>query len=138
MKIKEENGFTVADIVIAIIAILIFSTLIYSLMYTYVLENVKLKKENLAMIYMTEIFEKIAIADYTSITEENIKNTFITKEMKNMAESINVNVINLKEVDSNKYPEDILKKISISLTYSVGKVDAKKYTYSMERMKIKE
>lgn len=131
MKIKKDNGFTVVDVIIAVIAIMIFSTLIYSLMYTYVLENVKLKKETLAMIYMTEIFENIGIARYTDVTQENIYNLV----PEHVTDSYNVE-FTVEDIAGSK---DIIKKIQIKLTYSVGTEGNKKqYTCSMERMKIND
>ena len=72
MKKKKESGIVVIDAVIATMAIMAFSILILSLIRNNIMENVKLKKETLAMIYITEIFENIAIEDYDNITEENI------------------------------------------------------------------
>ena len=132
MKIKKDKGFTVVDVIIAVIAIIIFSTLIYSLMYSYVLENVKLKKETLAMIYMTEIFENIGIAKYTDVTQENITN-FIPEYVKNNYDVVKVTV---EDIPGDK---DIIKKIQIKLTYSVGAGGKfKEYTCAMERMKIND
>lgn len=128
MKVKKSNGLAGIDMVIAVIAVLIFSTLIISMMYSNVLENVKLKKETLAMIYITEIFENIGIASYNDVTEENINN-FIPEEVSQAGYQVDMDVRN---VANN---EDILKKIEITLTYQITD---KTYTCSMQRMKIKE
>jgi len=129
MIVKKSKGLAGIDIIIAIIAVSIFSTLIFSLMYNNLVENVKLKKETLAMIYMTEIFENIAIADYDDITEQNITR-LVPWDITN---NYNVNI-----VISNKFEgidEDVLKKIQVTLNYTVNN---KTYSYSMERIKAKE
>ena len=131
MKFKKNNGLAGIDIIIAIIAVTIFSTLIISMMYYNVSENVKLKNETLAMIYITEIFENIAIEDYENVTQDNINN-FIPEEAIKLFQVDMTVTNNLENVTNN---EDILKKVEVKLTYVVGN---KTYTCSMERMKIKE
>lgn len=131
MKVKKDNGFVGIDMVIAIIALMIFSTLIITMIYNNVVANVKLKKDTLAMIYITEIFENIAIADYDTVTQAN-KDAFIPLGAFDDF-SVDVNITsNLDGVTSG---EDIIKKITAELTYEV---DGKNYSCSMERMKVKE
>ena len=68
MKTRGDRGLATVDMIIAIIAIMIFSSLIVSMMYSNVMENVKLKKETLAMIYMTEIFENVGRENYSNLS----------------------------------------------------------------------
>ena len=59
MKAKNNKGFVGIDMVVSVVAILAFSGLIATLMYNNYLENMKIKKEALATIYLTEIFENV-------------------------------------------------------------------------------
>lgn len=52
-----------------------------------------------------------------------------------MAEGYKVDIIITNELENVENNEDIIKKIVVTLTYSINDKD---YTYSMERMKIKE
>ena len=131
MKIKKENGIAGVDMIIAIIALTIFSALIISLIYNNVIENVKLKQEALAMIYITEIFENIGIANYEEITEENI-NTLVPEQIRNSFKVIMNVTTDFEDVENN---EGIMKKIEVELSYDITN---KTYSYSMQRMKIKE
>lgn len=131
MKVKKNNGFVGIDMVIAIIALMIFSTLIITMIYNNIVANVKLKKDALAMIYITEIFENIAIADYANVTQDN-KNAFIPI---GALEVFNVNLNITNNLDGVTAGEDIIKKVKATLTYEV---DGKNYSCSMERMKVKE
>lgn len=131
MKFKKENGLAGTDMVIAIIAITIFSTLILSLMVNNSIENIKVVRETMAMIYITEIFENIAISDYDTISEENIDNFVPQDALKNYKVDVTIDN-NFEEVEEQ---QDIIKKISVTLTYNIGN---KSYTSSMERYKIKE
>lgn len=131
MKIKSEKALAGIDMIIAIIAISIFSTIIVTMMYNNTMENVKLKKESIAMIYMTEIFEKIGIESYDNVTEENVAN-FLPEGFSNEYK-INVNIE--KDFDDIDNSENIMKKVNVTITY---KVADKEYSYSMQRIKAKE
>lgn len=143
MKIKNNKGVAGVDIVIAIIAITIFSTLIISMIYSNVTENVKLKKENVAMIAITEIFEKVGIENYSNLengTYNDIGNNDYSEVIENLIPQyaidnfkVDLGITNQLEDVSNT--EDIIKKIQITLTYEVGN---KTYNCSMQRMKVKE
>lgn len=120
---KKNNALAGIDIVIAVVAIIIFSTLILSLITTNVTGNVKIARETIATIYMTEIFEKIGLADYDDVTKERSKE-FIPE---NVSGDYNVEFYVTKHGK-----EDILKKVKLTLKYEIG---GKTYECSMERLK---
>ena len=131
MKVNKNSGFVAVDMVISIIAIMIFSILIVSLMNNNVIENVKLKKETLAMIYITETFENIGIENYDNIIIENVNKLVPQYARDNYKVEMNITT-DLSGVINN---ENIMKKVTIKLSYEVG---GKIYSCSMERMKVKE
>lgn len=143
MKIKKENGLAGTDVVIAVVVIMLFSTLIIALIYNNFMENVKLKREALAMIYITEIFENVGIANYEDLKNGNyidIENNSYSDNIKNlipldMVGGYNVNLVITNDLQNVENNENILKKIVVTLTY---RINNKKYSCSMERMKIKE
>lgn len=126
MKINRESGFVGVDMILSILAVLIFSGLIISLMYNNAVENIKIKRQALAIIYLTETFENIGIANYEDVTQEN-KANFIPTEVadKNYEMDITINE------DEN---EQITKKITATISYKLAN---KKYEYSIERIKMK-
>lgn len=129
MKVKSENGFTVADMAVAIIAILLFSGLIFSLMYNNNLENIKTKRQALATLYLTEALENIAIANYDEVTQEN-SSKFIPKDAQNDKYTMQIQINNI----NNNASENIIKKAIATISYKIGNKD---YQYSMERIKAK-
>lgn len=143
MKIRKESGLAEVDLIIATIAIIAFSTIIVFLMYNNTMENIKLKKETLAMIYITEIFENIGIENYQNLENGNYEdignntyNSIIENLVPvNMIDDYNVDLIITDELNNVENNENIIKKFLVTLTY---KINNKDYTYSMERMKIKE
>lgn len=132
MKVKKNNGLAGIDTIVAIIAVSIFSTLIFTLLFNNVRQNIKLKRDTLAMIHITEIFENIGIESYENITEANIINSLIPKDVKNNY-GVEVSVTNYFP-DIQNY-EDIMKKVTVKLSYTI---EDKQYTCSMERIKGKE
>lgn len=135
MKIRSKKGLAGVDMVIAIMAVMLFSTILISLIYYNTVENVKVTKETLAMIYITEIFENIGIEeDFEKITEENIIEDLVPNKVK---DSYDVEITvsdDFEEVPENQ-ENKIIKKITAKLTYEVGN---KLYSCSMERLKVKE
>lgn len=129
--LKKQTGLTAVDISIAIVAIMIFTSIIMSLMYNVRNENLRIKAKALATIYLTEISENIGIAKYEQVTEdnsniipENIPDSFITK--------VKVESPYSSENDDKK---DIIKKVNIEIKYTINN---KSYTENFERLKIKE
>lgn len=143
MKVKQEKGFTVIDVTIAIIAITVFSTLIVTLIYNNYLENIKLKKETLAMIYITEIFENVGIESYENLENGNYEDVVNNYYNNNIKKLMPLDIIGKYKIDLSitepfnnvEEKENIMKKISVTLTYQIND---KKYSCSMERIKIKE
>jgi len=131
MKIKKENAIAGVDMIIAIITIFIFSTLILSLIYNNTIENIKLKQENLAMIYLTETFENIGIANYNDVTTDKIDN-YIPQEA--IANNFNI-TIEIKDLENITQEQEIIKKIVGTISYEIAD---RQYSYTIERIKVKE
>lgn len=131
MNLKKDNGLAGVDIVISVIVIIIFSSLILTLIQNNAMENLKLSKETMAMIYATEIFENIGIAKYDDVIEENIDN-FIPEEVLSNYEvdmKINENIEDIQE------GQELIKEIKLTLKYNIGN---KEYDCYMERLKVRE
>ena len=128
--IKDNKGFTQPDIVISIIAVMLFTTIILSVMINVKNSNAKLKAKSIANIYMTEILENIGIAQYEDVTEEN-KSKFIPEMTK--AFETQINVTKVSDEDSKK--EDEIKKVEVKITYKIGN---KTYEENAKRLKVKE
>lgn len=136
---KKNNGFVGLDMTIAVLAIIIFSALIISLMYNNALENAKIKKETLGAIYLTETLENVGIVNYNDLTQDNINNgviNIVPSEIEKYNYKMNIEIItdNLSLSDTQKQ-EGIIKKVKATIFYTIGN---KNYQYSMERTKIKE
>lgn len=136
MKQKNNLGFIGTDVLIAIVAIVIFSGLIFSLIYYHYFENVKIRKAALAGLYLTQIMENVALNPYEAITQENIDEGIIQLLPEDMdIEKYAAQIMVTTPEGLEETSEDITKKVKVTITYLLQN---KKYEYTMERMKIKE
>lgn len=130
--LKNNKGITGTDIVISVIAIILFTSTILALMSNIKLENLKIKSKLIADVYLVETLENIGIAKYDEIVPENVDN-LIPNMSENFEAKIEIIKVN-EEVDTEK-TEDILKKVTVKILYRVGN---KKYEEIAQRLKIKE
>lgn len=133
MKINSNKGFVGVDMVLAILAIIIFSAIIVPMMYNNFLENSKINRRALAIIYLTETLENVGIAAYDDVTQENINN-FIPSDIGEYNYEMKVEVTNDDLVLSSEQQDDIIRKIKATISYKLGN---KTYEHSMERIKAK-
>ena len=129
--IKNSKGFTQTDIVVAVVAIIFFTTLIVALMTNVKVQSTKLKGKLLANIYLTEALENVGILQYDYVTEEN-KNLIFPKMTDAFTPQLSIS--KLTDEDNTK-DEDVIKKVEVKITYQIGN---KTYEETAQRLKVKE
>ncbi len=129
--IKNSKGFTQTDIVVAVVAIIFFTTLIVALMTNVKVQSTKLKGKLLANIYLTETLENVGILQYDYVTEEN-KNLIFPKMTDVFTPQLSIS--KLTDEDNTK-DEDVIKKVEVKITYQIGN---KTYEETAKRLKVKE
>lgn len=129
---KSEKGLTGIDIALTIIIIVLFTSIIFSLMYNVKYQNLIQVYKLASNIYLTETLENIGIENYDDIVAVGYNESSDLKpEMPSMfSEQIQVENFNQ---DSDK--EDIIKKVTVTISY---KIKDKTYEETAERLKIKE
>ena len=138
MRKKDEKGFVTADVVVSMIAIVIFSVLIFSLMYNNFLENSKVKKDALANLYLCETLEKIGIAKFDDLTQENMSNgtlNLIPFDLEENAYHMELDLIEDLNLSEEHQKDQIIKKIRATISYTIGN---KNYSKSKERIKARD
>lgn len=137
MKIKEEKGITGIDIATGIIIIIISSTAILALYYQIYIHMVSIKIHETAIVYITDIFEQIDLADYDSVdTESEIKDSIIKNQIQ---EPYTYEIAVDKYIESSENTtqnKDIIEKITIKISYQIN--DKENRTFEMSKIKIKE
>lgn len=131
--IKQNNGFTTADIVVAIIVIMLFVGLITTLFYNFYMTISAKNRNAIATNYIIDVIEEIKSMEYdivqadagstTSINQlieqlEVIKG--IPKEYKITGELQKYN-----ELEGNTDKKDLIKILTIKAEYTVGNKNEK-------------
>ena len=132
--LKEKKGLTGIDIVLTVIIVILFTSIILSLMYNVKQQNLKQVYKQASNIYLTETLENIGIADYEDIIETTSENNSeLIPDLPSMFyEKIEVESIKNEE---NPNKEDIIKKVTVTIFYTIGN---KTYETVAQRLKIKE
>ena len=150
-KLSDNKGVTGADLSIAVVAIIIFVSIITSLFYNVYIMNQKTTRMSEATDIITTIFEKIDVMDYENVSLENNEkelsvylNDYIDNENQSQSENVykgkkggynvTLNIEKYNEQDGNQDKEDIIKKITINVEYNVGN---KTQSIEMSTLKVK-
>ena len=131
--LKKRNGLTGVDTTIAIVIITLFTGLILSLMYNVKYQNYVRACKITSDLYLTQTLENISIVDYDDVeSTSSDENSLIIPQLPTIF-SETVNVEKISDIDSNK--EDILKKVTVTISYNIGN---RHYENTVQRLKIKE
>lgn len=127
LNIASNKGFTMTDVVIALIIFTIFTGTIGSFMYASYKMNLQTKMSGSAVNYAMEILEDIDKIAYEEVTN-GIESKYIQKYAIPSGFRLSIQVSNYKE-------EDIIKKVKVTVSYELAK---NTQDIVIERMKIKE
>ena len=132
-NIKSNRGFSITDVVIALIILTIFTGVIGNLIYQIAYNNAALRVNAIAADYAVKEAEYIDKIAYEDVQTSNEKITQINGENVLDAFTIKLDVEDYKANDETK--QDIIKKVTITVNYNILK-DEK--SYKIEKLKIKE
>ena len=139
MKIKSEAGATGMDIVSGIMIFMLSAAVVVSMYYQIYVITTQIKVHQYAIGCITDIFEKIDLESYDSITEDKIKelidksglNTYFNEEKNDSR--VDYYLENYKS-ESN-VEQDLVKKINITVVYNVGETQM---TLPISKIKVRE
>ncbi len=139
MKNRNEAGITGMDMVSGLVIFMLSAAVVASMYYQIYVTTVNIKIHQYALGCITDIFEKIDLANYDEIDNEKLKslvdesniNDYFTEEKNNS--SINYTIKNYK--DETGAVQDLVKEVNISVVYYVGN---KQMTLPMSKIKIRE
>lgn len=130
--IKSNKGFTMQDLIIAMLIITIFVGLVSSLMYSVYYINIKTDLTSQMSTYAVQILEDIDKIAYEEVTP-SLASTYKEKFSIPAGFNINIEVSNYGEGMENI--EDIIKIVKLSISYNLR---GEEQTFSVQRLKIKE
>ena len=131
-KLKSNKGISMADVVIALLILIILSGVIGNILYQIAYNNAALRMNAIATDYAVKIAEYIDKIPYENVTN-GMQITEINGEKIIDKFNVSIEVENYNNDDSTK--EDIIKKAIITVNYSILKETK---NYKIQKLKIKE
>lgn len=131
-KLKSNKGISMADVIIAMLILIILSGVIGNILYQIAYDNTALRMNAIATDYAVKVAEYIDKIPYENVTNE-MQITEINGETIIDKFTVSVEVENYNQDDLAK--EDIIKKVTITVNYNILKETK---TYKIQKLKIKE
>ena len=130
-NIKSDFGFTMTDLVIAMIIFLIFSGLVVTAFYSSYVVNSKTKITASATNYSIQILEDIDKITYEEV-QNGMENTYRQKFSIPDGYSLKMEVTNYNEGNDK---EDLIKNVKLTIEYKIAG-DTEKIV--INKIKVKE
>ena len=115
---NNEKGLSGVDIVIAMGLIVIFIPLITTLFINIYMNWMTTKRNTMANAYATQIIEHVEAEYYDDVTQEEVENF---KTSLDMPSGYNTEITIETYTKEGEQTEDLIKTITVSITYKVGK-----------------
>lgn len=142
MKNLKEKGIANIDYVVASLVFMAGSVAVLALYYNIYVSMAKLKVEETAIGYVTEICEMIDLVNYEYVCTPESVNDIIQdlKDLNNGTEGMGDIDINCVSIDHyNNYApgddRDVVMRININVNYSI---DGNEREYTISKVKVKE
>ena len=145
--LKSNKGITGADAVLGVALAILFSGIIATLSYNIYVTSNSLKRSSKALEYITSTFEYVATQYYDNVTEDNIKGYINNKLDGNISIEgttkyvATVNITKYNQIEGNEDKLDLVKEITMSVTYKLGDKDQTieiKTAKSREKLEVKK
>lgn len=131
-KLKSNKGISMADVVIALLILIILSGVIGNILYQIAYNNAALRMNAIATDYAVKVAEYIDKIPYENVIN-GMQITEINGEQIIDKFNVSIEVENYNNNDSTK--EDIIKKVIITVNYNILKETK---NYKIQKLKIKE
>ena len=143
---NNEKGFRTVDIGISMLIIILFVSIMSSMLYSVYLSSTEAKRTATALNYGVDIFEDVAIENYQSMTahsvlkalEENLKIENLKTETssgESTAETATgkIGSYKIKLTMISPYKDETIKRFTLSIEYPISKKETK--TLVLERLR---
>lgn len=135
LKLRSERGASGLDIATGAVIFMIFTTLVFSLYLQIYKQTALIKIHEDAMGYIIQICEDIDMKNYGQTEDlEEYKNTIIN-EINLPQDKYKLSLFQEKYIEENPEAQDLVKKISINITYNF---DGEDRQITVNKIKVKE
>ena len=120
---KNEKGFTTADIIISLMIIVIFMSVIISGFYNYYIASTGVSRNSAALSYTINVIEAVEEMNYTDVTQENVNEKIQQLySNKSISDAYEVSAIIQKynNTEGNIGKKDLVKILTVNVNYKVG------------------
>lgn len=124
INIKSNKAITGTDISIAVIIIIMFVSIITTAYYNYYLTITSKNRSAVATNCIIDVIENVQIMQYENINDESVK--LLIKQLydnKTLPEqyTMKAKVEKYNQTVGNEKKKDLIKKITVTVEYIVGK-----------------
>lgn len=120
---KNNRGFTTADIVVGIIIIILFISIITTSFYNYYVSIQSKSRKTLATNSIIDVIENVEIMNYDDITIDSVNNLINQLTLEgNIPNGYKITAILQKynETEGNENKQDIIKILTVRAEYTVN------------------
>lgn len=129
VSIKGNRGFTTADIVVAIVVMMIFVGMIATLFYNFYLSTTAKNRNAMATNYIVDVIEEIKAMNYDEVQKDTQDSNSINNLIQQLEATkqipkgyiITGEVQKYNETEGNRDKKDLVKILTIRVEYSLGK-----------------
>lgn len=120
---KNEKGFSTADIIVSLIVIILFMSVIASGFYNYYTTATSVSRNSVALSYTIDVIEAVETMNYTDITQqsvnEKIQQMYTDKQLSDAYEVI-ATIEKYNETAGNTGKRDLIKTLTVTTKYKLG------------------
>lgn len=122
-KYMDNKGVTTADLVVAIIIIIMFVSIITTAFYNYY-ESIQSKnRKTIATNALIDVIENVEMLNYDDVTTEAVNNVITTLTKDGSIQSgytLTATLQNYNETQGNTDKLDLVKILNVKVEYSIG------------------
>jgi len=123
MKLKDNRGFTTADVSISIIIVILFTFIIAGAYYNYYISNANIGRNSRALNYAIDVIETVEQMNYNDISNESVQTK--VQDMYNNGTisqpyQVTTQIVKYNETDGNTDKEDLIKILTVQVEYAMG------------------
>lgn len=127
-KIKSEKGFTLQDIIIALIVTMMFVSIIGTAFYNFYISTVARNRSAMATNCAIDIIESIEKMNYDKVNNDTVNlivQGLISDKKIPTGYNVETNITKYNETEGNQNKEDIIKILKLNIGYTVGNKNEK-------------
>lgn len=125
-KYVDQKGVTQADIIVAVVIIILFVSVITTGFYNYYKSIQSKNRTTIATNIAVDVIENIEMLQYDEVTKENINN--IVENLKSNGSipksyTVTVDLQNYNETEGNMDKKDLIKILKVKVTYGDNDIE---------------